>query len=322
MFNKERFNEIQTKLKYNPNQSNLVMSNKYFRIFNQLVKGKKLKKAHIPYSFAYMYLITYLFRYTKYEDVVLSTKAIKELLGYSATNKSIDYITKQDGLLDSEGLTLTLFDFPVVHTITDSGELEFTMLSEFNSNNSYGTKWRQLHGINFNQSCKYPILGFYSNTDIHNEFTLNNLGGTYFNSSDTTMIPFEVFMYCMSHSELGVVGFYLYCYITYQVGLTGNCQMSKLELARNCNLSERTCQSYLNTLRQYNLIHTVVADKFIIGSSDKVKDKGEANTHFNNTFDEFIQDGLLMELTKPNYIHVSRLEKYDLILDTIDFDWS
>lgn len=320
MFDNERYNEIASIMKYKEKQSLIAMSNKYFKIFDRLVDENKLKKAHVAYTFSYMYLMTYLFRYTKYEDVSPSSDEIKQLLMYSPTNKTINYITKKDGLLDSEKITTTLFDFPVVHTVTEQGELEFTMLSSLNNNDRYGTKWREVSKVNYNQSCKYPVLAFHKDIPLEDDYiTLSDYGGTFYRSENTTIIPFEIFMYCMSHSELGTVGFYLYSYIAYRVGLKGNCQLGIAQLANNCNMSVRACQKYLNTLRQYNLIHTIMADKFIIGDSEKVNVKKECNTHFHNQFDDFIKDGRLVQLEKPNFVNVKQLEKYSLNVDTIDF---
>lgn len=316
MFDKNKFKEIRKKIKYKSNQSNLAMSNKYFTILNRLVNEKKLKKAHLSYAYSYLYLQSYLFRYTKYEDVVLNSTEIKQILNYNPENRTINYISKQGGILDAEGLTVTLCDFPIVHEWMDN-HLEFTMLSHLNDNNAYGTKWRQLHNVNFNTSCKYPVLSFYGDTESATQggISLNNCGGTYYNVEFTTMIPFEVFMYCMSHEGLGTTGFYIYCYIAYQNGLKSNCQMSINDLARNCNMSVKPMQKYVNTLRQYNLIHTVVADKFIIGD----KKKGEANTHFHNEFTDFVMNENLVKLIKPNYVKSNKIAEYDQTLDTIDF---
>src|SRR5690606_19101854 len=108
-----------------------------------------------------------------------------ELLGYSPTQQALDYIIKKDGVLDEAGMTITLYDFPIIQTWVEN-QPEFDMLSDFNNEDGYTIQWRKVNKIKANQSCKYPVYAFYdADTEITGAITHNN-GGSFFEMANTT----------------------------------------------------------------------------------------------------------------------------------------
>lgn len=316
MFNKDKFTELNNRIIYKEEQNLLGISNSHFEILLKLANNKVLKPQHIPFAFSYLYLQTYLFRYTKYDDYVPSVSDIKEILTYDKSNKTLNYIIKDGGALDSVNLTKTIYDFPIYHEWVDGG-LEFTLVSRLNNDNEFGRKWRQGKGINYNASCKYPVLAFYDELDSFNEISVNNNNGTFFSTFNLTLIDWNIFNYCMSNDELGCNGFYLYSFIKSQEGKLGSCMLGLSKISTYTGLSSRSISRYIKSLREFNLIQCVSAT-FVIGA-DKVKGEveKESNTYFANEYEDIKSDKL--KLDKPNFISLSHyLEKKQLESVNID----
>lgn len=321
MFNKQKFNELNNRIGYTDKQKTIAFSNLNFKVLVKLVNNKKLKPTHVAFAFSYLYLQTYLFRYTKYDRYVPKVNELKNILTYDKTTKTLNYIIKDGGLLDAANLTKTIYDFPVVHTITDSKELEFDLISEFNDgSNRYGTKWRLENKVGYNASCKYPVLAFHSDLDKYKQLGVqySDLGGSFFGYGNFTLIDWDMFAYCMSNDEIGVTGFYLHSFIKWHEGLNGNCQMGIDSLADQTGLSESIVSRALKILRQHNLVHCISADFVIRASESKHRIKQESNTYFANSYDDITSDK--KELTKPNYITVETYLKNNPIYDTQNLD--
>lgn len=328
MFNEEKFNELNTRINYKSDQNVVGISNRYFTMLLKLAQNKDLKASHIPFAFSYIYFQTYLFRYTKYDTYIPSVGEIKEILAYNKTNTILNYIIKDGGILDTFNLTKTLYDFPVIHE-WDGDSLEFTLLSHMNDGNGYGRQWREERGVNFNASCKYPVLGFYDELDSFEGVTVNNHNGSFFHTYNLTLIEWNVFNYCMSHSGLGCLGFYLYGFIKYQEGLNGNCQMGLETIAKLTGMTSRTVSKYMKVLREYNLVECI-SPTFIVGADTKKKKDEEihkeSNTYFANEFKSITSNKV--EISKPTFISIEHYRekkqiedaKSNQTVDNIDFD--
>lgn len=328
MFNKEKFNELNSRISYKDEQNVLGISNRYFTELLKLANNKVLKASHIPFTFSYLYLQTYLFRYTKYDNYVPSVGEVKEILTYNKTNTMLNYIIKDGGILDTYNLTKTLYDFPIIHE-WDGDTLEFTLLSHFNDGSGYGRQWRKDKGINFNSNCKYPVLGFYDDLESFDEVSMNNYGGTFFNTYNLTLIEWNIFNYCMSHSELGCTGFYLYSFVKWQEGLNGNCQMGLSLLSKLTGLSTSSISRYMKPLREHNLVECV-SGTYIVNADARRKDdediQKESNTYFANEFSKITDNK--SEITRPDFISMEhyrdkkKLESDNTaqIPDAIEFD--
>lgn len=312
MLNAEKLNYLSTKLNVQHGQEDLYMSNRHFTALDRLVSEKKLKVSQVPFTYAYLYLQTYMFRYAKYDNYVPSTGEIKEMLGYSPTLQKLDYIIKKGGLLDTEEITDTLFDFPVIQEWEDKQPV-FTMLSSFNEGgNGYGTQWRKERGIKTNQSCKYPVYAFYGEGEEYLDANTDNNEGSFFDMSNTTNLDINIFMYCMSNEELETTGFYLYSYLKWK------CDCSEGEvfgigydrLARDTGLSERTIKKYIKALREFNLIDCQ-SGQFVIFPKGEEVDKTlvEPNRYSVNPYRFFYEAKQDKELSKPVYVSVATIQK-------------
>lgn len=316
MFDNEKFNQLNSRINYNDDQKLINITNHSFQIIVEACNEKLLKRNHIPFTFSYLYLQSYLFRYTKYDYYVPYVSEIKEILTYDGSNKTLNYIIKYDGLLDQINLTKTIYDFPIFHEWVNNN-LSITLLSHLNNSNQFGKTWRNDKGINYNASCKYPVTAFYDDLKLFDEITVNDNGGTFFNSSNSTLIDWNIFNYCMSNNELGCTGFYLHSFIKSQQDKLGSCMLGFNKLSTYTGLSTTTLTRYIKSLRQYNLIECV-SGTFVVGA-DKVKGevKKESNVYFANKYEDI--KGVKVELDKPKFISLTHyLEKKKLEDDTIN----
>jgi len=267
-----KYEELSNYLKYDENESKVFMPNEIFEDLQNNMKNG----THIAFAYSFYYLISWLYRYAKYLDTVESVKDIKKILGYNPNAKTIDYIIKKNGLLDIMEYTSTERDFPIIwHFVDENFEgLSFTMFSE----DKELLPPDYLNKITNRFVIKEPIKAFYRTKEDYEEGHKN---GTFFEVDNTHLIPFEVFMYCMTNENIGCTGFYLYSFIKMQnQKFKGKYDCPMLTLAENTGLASRTMKDYLSQLRQYKLVEGIHNQEFFCTALDKGKRK--ANSYIAN----------------------------------------
>lgn len=322
MFNQDKFNQIQEQIHYRDNQSTLMVSNQYFTILKQLNDEGKLKSTHIPFTYAYIYYMTYIFRYTKYDYHVPKVSDMKDLLGYHADDKRLNYIIKDSGLLDNENILKPIYDFPVVHIFDKYAEdlIEFTFMSEFDSYTV--DEWKKYLKVNNKQSSKYPVLGFYGDKDEYEDIIFHDEGGTFFDFYNVTNIPFGVFSYCMANEDIGVTGFYLYSFLQYKNNIFSDYRATYQTIGKEIGLSAKTIQRYMESMRSFNLIETIHNMEYF--STGINKDNRLASTHKVNPFDHFTNEQIEFEklkmVTKGEHIKSMKDKKEENYSHILEFD--
>jgi hypothetical protein len=249
------YKEMQDLLEHNAEKQNDVRVPN--EIFADLVSCELLqvdkgfgKANHIAFAFSYYYLISYLYRECKFNlKYPINTKIIKRILGYSENNKRLDYIIKKGGVLDQMWYTETTYNYPVYWYFEDS-----PYFVEFVTYNDYTKEEHEENKDYFLQrlQIKKPLKAFWKDEETKTE---NISDGTFYDWNDTTMIPFDVFMFCMTKEDLGVKGFFLYSFIRYKSDYYGGSfDMPFPTLAKSVGFSESTLTRTLKTLEQYNII--------------------------------------------------------------------
>ncbi|MGG4039284.1 hypothetical protein [Heyndrickxia ginsengihumi] len=185
-----QYDEIKESLQFNKKETNIFMPNE---IFNDLQNNIK-KSVHIPFAYSYYYLITWLYRYAKYGSISIDNKNIKEILGYNKDYKPIDYIIKKNGILDLMEYTITTKDHPISWEVNDN-YLNFSMLSDFDEETIKTIK--KIKSRKY--MIKFPYKSFFRTKESEED---NYEDGTFYDVSNTHLIPFEVFMFCMSKKEI------------------------------------------------------------------------------------------------------------------------
>ena len=226
------------KLKNHDYQSNIYIHNE---IFQELKAIHNKGSSHVAFAYSFYYLICYLYRYTKYSDPNIYIKSIKEILGYNRDNKKIDYLIKNNGVLDELGLTYSSTDYPITWSFVD-GELEFFMLSQMD------TDFKQIINKGRNTKIKVPVKAIHRNGDIE------ILDGTFYEIEYTHEIPFVIFSLCMKNKELGCNGFYLYGYLKYRCDKFIEYNSSLERIGNEIGMSKNTVDKYLTNLCQFGII--------------------------------------------------------------------
>ncbi|MFV2046876.1 hypothetical protein CJ195_21860 [Bacillus sp. UMB0899] len=284
-----KYEEIYELLQYNNHkgyESNVYMPNEIFEDLQNYIKNTP----HIAFAYSYYYLITWLYRYCKFSlNNGISNSTIKEILGYSADTRSINYLIKKNGLLDQIEYTSTTRDFPVWWNADQIKyeELEFTLVNEVdnvkdengeikkprNYSYEYSIEKTYRDSVPKNFTIKYPEKAFARFEDEEGKCE----EGTFYKIEYTHNIPFEVFMYCMSNDDIGCTGFYLYAFLKHKNDIYGDYDISLEDLAIETGIADRTLDKYLGMLKSYKMIDfTINQEFFAIGLK---KEDRMANTY-------------------------------------------
>lgn len=243
-------------LNFHKKENNLYIANEAIEAIlstDQLTSGK-----HRTFSLAYLYLTTWLYRYAKYgrTETPINPKMIKQLLGYNG--KTVDYIIKKNGALDSIGVTEKTRNFPTRWIKNEFDEIELI-------DDEFSTEDLNVIGYSKRSFAIKPI----------HTVKRNKYPGTLESLENTTMIDFQVFHKCMTNKDLGANAFYLWTYIKkesqkYDKGL----QMSIDLFCEHLDLTKPTLIKAMDQLKMYNMIqYWHQQDVYVIGLG-----KGEAES--------------------------------------------
>ena len=256
-------NELSKELQFNNKESPVYVPNEIFNDLKRNVKGS----SHIAFAYSYYYLMSWLYRYGKYGQIGLKVDDVKRILRYSPSNRDVNYLIKKNGVMDQLDYTYSSTDYPISWD-WNNGDIQFMMLSDLDSD----TKKLLVDMRGKNYKVKVPVKGLFRSKESEEE---NYFDGTFYDISNTHLIPFEDFLLCMER-EIGVTGLYLYGY------LRCNCQWhngkynSSLErIATDTGLSVNTVDRYIGKLINYGLV------KYAEGTCKKIDGefKRDANTY-------------------------------------------
>lgn len=302
------FTELSKLLLYNEKEEKIYVPNE---IFDDLKKHIDDTSSHIAFAYAYIYLTTWLYRYCKYANVVetLDQKKIKEILGYSPVYKKLDYLIKKSGVLEQIGYLEATTDYPVAWTYYDTEYddygmscLSFDMHSEYKHEECY--KMCLDRGKNF--KVKYPVKAFH-------RYEEDVLDGAFYEVENTHLVPFDVFLFCMAKEDIGVIGFYVWCYFKYKCQMFEGYDVSQVTLSDEIKIKRTTLNKYLDGLKKYNMIRCVINQEFVAGLTGE----GISNTYYVNEFDQFSNVAVRYKKREviSNQEYMERKENADICLD-------
>lgn len=243
----------------------LAVPNEIFSDFHDLKIGKS------AYAYSYYYLSMYLHLYAKYgtEETVdkFTIGNIQRLLGVSATSGAMSSITKKGGILDSLGYTSTSTDYPVslirLENIGSEMEVRHYMYSEEKQDGVDSLRGVSRHSPNF--TVKHPDKMYWRTPE---DKSIDYYNGTINQSDNTHIIPIEMFLHALNIPDIGIKGFYTYCFIVYKNNKRRNkgWTISSELFAIDLGISERTARSLINNLVKYGFI-TKIANKSAEGKN-------------------------------------------------------
>ncbi|MGE7217151.1 hypothetical protein ACQKJC_11675 [Priestia koreensis] len=329
------YNKLIQLLQYNDEyEEKVFMPNEVFEDLQNNIS----KSPHVAFAYSYIYLITWLFRYAKYmlgqsNQVLFTQEVLKEILGYASTEKRLNYLIKNNGLLEQMNYLETTKNYPVMaqyvtrnsdaaihYDWEELDEVIFTYVEDFAE---------EVRQITFNTpknfKVKRPVRAFTRTFDEEEEI----LDGTFYYVDRTHLIPFDVFLFCMSKEDLGCVGFYLYSYLKCKNQLfTDGYDCPLLKLAQETGLSKRTLDKYLDNLKKYRMI-TAYHNQEFFAVGMRQEDR-KANTYVTNEAFAFSEQPVVYEKIKtmPRKKYLEMLKekqeadesyKCDIPLDQLPF---
>lgn len=296
--------QIKSALNISRKESKVFIPNEIFSDLQSYITNG----THLAYAYSYYYLIHFLYRNCKYfnTSALIDGNIIKRILGYSESNRTMNYITKKDGLLDKIGYTESTKEYPIGWELDEIEGLNFTMSSDIPK--------EMLQPIPKMFFLKKPLKAF-ERTILKRNMETNQIEevktqGTFYDVSNTHSVDFNVFMYCMANEDIGTIGFYLYSWLKHKHDIFRNgYDVSYEKLSAETGLPRRTMVKYLNALKGYNMISFKFnQDYFVIGISDKER---MATTYYANSYSNFYEKPKsfkkMMVMTKDNYIKRNNL---------------
>jgi len=267
--------EMEQLLQFNDYESKVFMPNE---VFSDLQKNID-NASHIAFAYSYIYFITWLYRYAKYGMVneLIDQKFIKKVLGYNENYKKLDYLIKQNGILEQMGYIRTEKDFPIAYSYDEIDGLQFQYIDDFKEFTAY----IKVLNVPKNFKIKFPVKAFYrypNDEEMQKEYDEGYEDGTFFYVDRTHLVPFEAFIFCMTNEDLRCTGFYLYAFLRCMNQIYDGYRVPLETLEEKTAIKGRTLDKYLDSLKKYNMIHCKVED-FVVGLG-----KGEKmpNTYFTN----------------------------------------
>lgn len=298
-------------LKYHSGESKIFMPNE---IYND-IQDERIKKGHRPFAYSYYYLINYLYRNAKYQNINtnITTKDYLDILGFSQDNRRLSYIMKENGVLEQMNYIETTKEIPTVASNCTNifGEREGLEFDYY----QYDERMADYVWVfPNNYKIKKPVLAFHRQInceDMVDDYKNGYIDGTFYEVENTHLIPFEVFLFCMEHKDIECDGFYLYSYLKmkndhfpdtgYKVSLT--------QLCNDLGFSRGNLVNKLNSLKRYNMIKVVHNQEFFaIGLKEEER---KPNSYFTKEWSEFDIGGNTT-FSKIKYIN---REEYKKILD-------
>lgn len=278
------YEEVSNLLEINGKESPVFMPNELFTDLQKYISDS----SHIAFGYSYLYLMHFLYRNCKYfnTEELIDTYAIKQVLGYSRNNRTMNYIIKKDGLLDEIGYLESTKNCPLSwsYSENDNEDLTFYMRSDVDEDTA-----NILPSISKMYFLKYPVKAFERVREIVTDdgaIEELEMEGTFYDVSYTHSVPFEVFMFCMANKDLGVVAFYLYSYIKHNNDVfDGGYDVPMTKLSEDTGIARRTMIKYMDQLKSYRMIdfqHN--QDYFVVGMFDEDR---KASTYYANGYELF-----------------------------------
>lgn len=280
-------------------QQHLFIPNEIFsdlvEAFNEEVEeGEKAKgSSHISFAYAYHYLANYMWRYAKYYthgkgyhleggNQPINEKMLKRILGF-AKGEQFNYITKNKGLL---------CEMDYIKKVTDK-PYEYLYEEEWLTPQQVKTKKKPKKETYFRMESETYVTenhkSWKANMPVKmynrwNEEDEADMTGILDDISSTHNIPVSVFIYCMTDPELGVEGFYLYCFLKHKCDLFSSFDCSNKRMVQLTGLSLSEIKNQLKNLEQRNMITSDHKPYCLNRPDDKVT---KANTYSVNCVSEF-----------------------------------
>jgi hypothetical protein len=175
----------------------VAMPNEIFADMRKWLEVGELKSPHHQeFIYCFYWMIAYLWNYAKYGEHGFTLPDIKRLLGYNPNEKRLNYIIKKNGLLDQQGYSSSVNDYPILWHMDESKRMSFTMLSDYHKEDKDSvSKYKSANVV-----IKAPLKS------IGNE----QEDGLFWNPSNSHMIRGEIMVACTVDGKMNCSAVYMY----------------------------------------------------------------------------------------------------------------
>lgn len=286
------------------------------KVFELLVSNEELKSKQSPdeaVAYTYLWFITWLWRNAKYGEMMdedTTIGAIKEMIGFTSTNKTINYIIKDGGVLDKLGLTRTLNfkEAPLTYVIEENMPFFYTQEDLDSMRDERDVEESKAYrGNNRKKTVKQPVFA------LENEE--GESGGTFYGDIENThQVDFDIFVKCMTNPNLGCTAFYLYAFLKSKSTMNDGCiEIGGDTISNRTGIKHTTREKAMDALKKHNLVSCIPAP-FIVGAG-----KGDgANIYTPRKASVYMETGI--EYSKRQLISKERQEKKEEVLKQIGED--
>lgn len=151
---------------------------------------------------------------------------------------------------------LTTTDYPLSYSFDEINTIEFKTISEY-KHDATGES-RKYYTNDKNYKIKFPVRAFHRTNESFEERLLE---GTFYEVENTHQVPFEVFVYCMAHKDVGIIGFYLYAYLKHRNDIFKlGIDISHVKLSQETGILPTKIDECLKRMKIHNMISVIVQD--------------------------------------------------------------
>lgn len=211
---------------------------------------------HKLFAIVYYSLISWIYRYAKFDDIFLTTKDLtsstKIMAGLSPKTKTLNYVIVKNGVLDKQGITRTtsILKAPYQSYYDEyTNFVYFDYLDDFPIKNKYPKRLVIKEPLlSLEERVYQDIVYLGSFQDIENTFCFNMKDYIYM----STVLK-------MSYEEIG-----FYYYLLSRQGMFGeNLKISRLQMSRDLGVPEKAITRYKQSLLKHKIIKEILGRKGI-----------------------------------------------------------
>lgn len=318
------FKDLRNYLNFSDKQENIFLPNE---IFEELKQIKNIQ--HRAFAYSYIYLVTWLWRYSKYGDLEysqLSQKKIKEILGRKSDER-INYLIKKGGVLEQMKWIESVKDFPISNQwegekyyieSLDKEIWDINVELAFVSEMKGEDVWKYVKPpARF--TVKMPVRAYTRHpmdSELIEDYDKGYCDGTFEFIENTHSVPFQVFLYSMTNRYVGTKGFYIYSYLYLKNNLfREGYDVTVPNLASQLKIAQSTLQEWLNVLRQYCMVEARHNQThFVVGMR---KEERKASTYITNDFASFttrpVKYNKMPVMKRSHYFALLKKEQEEII---------
>lgn len=238
------------------NNAYVQIPNDIFRTLSKNIKNKSGNTNIKQTSFAYAYIIcvSFLYKYAQFVDInnktYIQNTDLKQILGYSKTTKSVDYIIKKDGVLEKIGLLKTVKDYPVSVMYGDEYSnfkiREFITLSMMDK--SHPT-YKIIKNIvkNKNYEVKEPVF----------MFEYNGGAGSLYDYSNTHRVTIKEFIKLICDEKLDNIDLMLYFFFKskcYNLNKKNTKSIPLLQITSDIGIGKESFYHHLKIIKDKGML--------------------------------------------------------------------